>query len=156
MFAGLQPFRSRNWQAIPDPFMLFHSGKIKIHPILYANSFSLLLPPCSSCLKHSSHILSSSLTPDLPSLSHPHLLFSPFSSREPCIEAAGPPRRGPINRPWFSVMMPLLMSVQLLQYWIGRINVGSSTSASLFHCHSLLSCLVDRGGKRSPWIYLSI
>lgn len=43
------------------------------------------------------------------------------------------------------------MSVQLLQRWIGRINVGSSTSASLFHCHSLLSCVGDRGGKRSWW-----
>lgn len=142
MFAGFQPFHSRNWQAVADPFILFHSGKIKIHPntvhkLLFTASPS---PPCSSCPKHSSHVLSSSITPDLSWLSPPS---SPLPSREPRAEPAGPPRRGPINRPRFAVMMPLLMSVQLLRCWIGRINVGSSTSASLFHCHSALSGVVD-------------
>lgn len=149
MLAGLQPFQSTAWHAASHPLELLHFGAIKIHATYctqanFRSFLPLSLPPRSSRLKHSSHILSSSLTPDLPSLSRPPLL-SPLVS--PVQRRRGPPRRGPINRPRFTVMMPLLMSVQLLQRWIGRINLGSSTSASLFHCHSLLSCVSDIGGK---------
>lgn len=143
-----------NWQPTPDPFTLFHSGEIKIPPIPDTKSFSLLHPLSLSSLL----FLSQTLLPHRVLLPNPWPPFalppsSALPSREPRAEPAGPPRRGPINRPRFAVMMPLLMSVQLLQCWIGRINVGSSTSASLFHCHYLLSCVADRGGTR--WNNLS-
>ncbi len=102
-------------------------------------------------------LLPQTLLPHLVPLPNPWppLALLPSSclpSREHSVELAGPPRRWPINRAGFALMMPVLMSLQLLQRWIGRINVGSLTSASLFYCHSLLSCVVDWEGKCSQWL----
>lgn len=60
-----------NWQAIPDPFMLFHSAQIKIPTILYTNTFSLL-HPFSALL-----LLSQTLRPHLVLLPNPSPPLAP-------------------------------------------------------------------------------